>query len=195
MQSNLSSPFIEKMRLADEQIGLGASVSSESILVTPQPKSLAEGFLSPVQLLEEHPEIIAAGESSAALLTEPFFPADAGPSREAGGELARLREEMAQAENARISELERRRPEYLKRRRRAEDQEPLDLAINVDGTENEGVGMVMGLMENPGRLKSVRRRTCRTRTLSHGLPITPRCQKQLRHRLLTATTADYPKRN
>lgn len=102
--------------------------------MTPQPKSVTKGFLSPVQLLEKHPEIIAASESAASLLTEPFFPPDAGPSRIPGGELARLREEMTQAEKARILKLESRRPEYLKRRR-------LDPVV-LDGTENEGVGIL-----------------------------------------------------
>ncbi|KLO06313.1 hypothetical protein SCHPADRAFT_693309 [Schizopora paradoxa] len=131
MQSNLSSPFVEKLPLAEDP---RTSTVSDSILVTPQPKSLAEGFLSPVQLLEKHPEIVAASEPSSSLLTEPFFPPEAGPSRVPGGELARLREEFDQAEKARIAKLESRRPDYLKRRR-------LDPVV-LDGMENEGVGIL-----------------------------------------------------
>ena len=128
----LSSPFVEKGGPERQKPNIINGLSPD--LVTPQPlhtPNIVE-LLSPVQIGVQQREVPTETSTS---------PADES-GRPAGGELERIRQQISSLEKARQTELENRRPDFLKRVNR------MDLET-IGKDYADGVTDNLGIMESP----------------------------------------------
>lgn len=142
-RSNLSSPFVEKLRLPNDYDSHASErrLQHATELLTPQPKlSLANAtsLFSPVRITEKRP---ASTQSEVPtpppVVALPEFVAGE-TNRPPGGEIDRIRAHASLLQQARETELENRRPEYFKRLKRSAD-EPLPSSEVEPGPSSTGI--------------------------------------------------------